>query len=184
MKASDILRISIEDVAKMNTKQLKAITQKLNKVANERIKNIKVKNVSSKAVEYINKNGGAFSTKGKNLNELRAEFKRVRGFLNSKTSTLRGIKQVKKTFEHLIGGSLTKEQEGKLWETYNKLNELNPHFMSQYGSKQALQMLHSEITQNEDISVDELIKKGNDEIQAMYDDMESDFNDMGEFFTL
>lgn len=73
-------------------------------------------------------------------------------------------------------------------ETYNKIKWDANHILNKSIRKQLLplQMLHSEITQNEIHSCwSILIKKGNDEIHNAWQLLwKSDFSDMGEFFTL
>ena len=95
MTTSELLNLSSVEISKLKKPQLRKIVQTLASTSNKRLKRLQQKGISTPASRYVNKSG-KFSTKGKNINQLRAEYIRAKNFLQSKTSTLKGYKQFKK----------------------------------------------------------------------------------------
>lgn len=89
MKIPDILDLDWDTVGRMKEKELSKIVSTMASAANKRLRRFEQANDVSPAVRYAEKGGGKFSVAGKNLNELRHEFSRVKTFLEEKTSTLR-----------------------------------------------------------------------------------------------
>lgn len=92
-----LTRLHANTVNKMNTITLRAVVQKMASAANKRVKRIKSKGISTPATREAER-VGKFSTKGKNINELRAEYKRIKAFLKSPSSTIKGYKKQSKRF--------------------------------------------------------------------------------------
>lgn len=73
--------------------------------ANKRIARLEKNGLTdSPAYKKLMENGGAkFGVKGKTFNEVQAEFSRINQFLNSETSTIRGIKRTVQTISKNTG---------------------------------------------------------------------------------
>lgn len=140
----NLLKLSPIDVNKMNEQELRQAVSILASTANKRLKRLSNKQMgtSSPAYQSAQKRayqgsaGGKFGTKGKNRNQLLNEFKAIKNFLESKTSTVTGWTKYRADVAQKIGGSFTsEEQEKEFWRNYRKLDELHPEMKQQaYGS--------------------------------------------------
>lgn len=93
----DILHMSIDDFEKLGVKDLQKVVGRLVSAGNKRLRSFERAGESSPATRYIlEKSGGMFTTKGKDLQGLRSEYKRAKGFLMSETGTRAGWNKVRK----------------------------------------------------------------------------------------
>lgn len=81
---------------KMSTEELSKELNRLNSLANKRIKRLKDKGIKSPA---LNNMPDKFTNKGKTRAEKIRDYHRVTKFVNSETSTLKGVK---KTFKNIL----------------------------------------------------------------------------------
>lgn len=94
-----------EDINKMTREELAKIVYAEVSKLNKRLRRIRDKEMiqESGAYKYAMETGGYFSAKGKNRNELLAEYRRMQKFKNMETSSLTGIKNLKKRMGKLMG---------------------------------------------------------------------------------
>lgn len=130
LSIKDILDIPLSKLVSLSRADLARVTSRLVSAGNKRLRRFEKSGISTPASAYIDRNGGKFSTKNKNIYELREEFQRIKGFLGSETSTVRGYRRwedkVSTTLEKEAGidyGSLTEEQKRVFWKAYTKLEE-------------------------------------------------------------
>ena len=94
----DLLSIDIETLNTLNTKELSRIISRMSSVANKRLVRLEKagfkRGDESDGVNIIS-GTRKFGAKGKSLNQLRTEFHRARNFLEGKTSTVRGMREVR-----------------------------------------------------------------------------------------
>ena len=133
MKVKDILAINPEDILKMSEGELRTIVRDLGRVANARITKLEKAGLThisqayqtafpkqKKSRKSRNKTG-RFSAKGLNLNQLRAEYKRAKGFVTAPTSTIEGAQQYGQELKNLTGIDPThKRSIAKFWRHYHK----------------------------------------------------------------
>ena len=127
--AQDILNMDINTFNKLNMSDLRKVVGRLVSAGNKRLRSFERAGESSPATRHVAKSGGAFSTKGKDLNALRAEYTRAKNFLQSKTGTRKGWKQMKKeTIQGLKkrGVEVTESQFNDFWKAYEDLKEMSP----------------------------------------------------------
>lgn len=129
------------DFQKLNKKELSKIVQQLSRTVNRRFVSLEKQGGISPAYKSLQKSGGRITTKGKDINELRHEYVRAKNFLSLKTSSLKGFKQVNLELANRLGFSkLSQSQIDRLWEAYNKLDEVHYNdTRKQYGSEQIQQ---------------------------------------------
>lgn len=125
LSIEDIMNMDAEDLVKLSRSELAKITGRLVSAGNKRIRRLAKTDIGRSAPSYIGLKGRTFSVKGKNVNELRNEFKKAKTFLRQKTSTATGWREVRQEVETRLGGKLTKENASKFWETYRRLQEAN-----------------------------------------------------------
>ena len=154
MNIKDILEYDWDDIRKMKRSELgKAVTQ-LSSAANKRIKRFREAGVTSPAVSEERMFLERFSGKGKNLNQLRSEYVRLKEFLQSETSTLRGWnKVVKETTETLqgMGVNIPKEDVPGVMKLYGRLKSEFPDLVvSKELYTPIIQEMYDRIQQGED----------------------------------
>lgn len=184
MSVKDFINLDISDVSKMTRKDLAKATSVLGSAVNKRVKRFNEKGIATRATEGLKKSGGNISVKGKNVNQLRQEFLRAKKFIDAKTSTYKGYVRTQKEIEKRLGGSVTPEQSKLLWSAYNKISEIDGYFNKLYGSEQAQAFLRDEIINNPNISMDNLITKGIERINILYEQNEGSEDEMSNFFEL
>ena len=135
MKVTDILNTPLNKIMSMSREDLATYTRALVRESNKRLTNMKKRGITTPATAFIKKHGGKFSLrtrKGreKNVAELREEFQRAKGFIESETSTVRGFRtwetKVADTLKANAGidyNSLTETQKHRFWQVYAKLEE-------------------------------------------------------------
>lgn len=135
MKVSDVLNMPLNKIMSMSREDLAIYTRALVRESNKRLTNMKKRGITTPATAYIKKHGGKFSLKThkgrqKNIAELREEFQRAKGFIESETSTVTGFRswetKVADTLKTNAGidyNSLTETQKRRFWQVYAKLEE-------------------------------------------------------------
>lgn len=135
MKVSDVLNMPLNKIMSMSREDLATYTRALVRESNKRLSNMKKRGITTPATAFIKKHGGKFSLKTrkgreKNVAELREEFQRAKGFIESETSTVRGFRtwetKVADTLKTNAGidyNSLTETQKRRFWQVYAKLEE-------------------------------------------------------------
>lgn len=165
LSIQDILNMDADDLARMNKKDLKSITNRLVSASNKRIHRLEKSTLGQKAPAYESfKRYGkkVFSVKGKNRNDTLKEFARAKRFLKLKTSTLSGwkkvIKEGKKELKERYGTSMNDERIGDLFSTLHKLQESGQ--VEGRGTKGSFEMrdiLFNAVKENPDVTPEDLM---------------------------
>lgn len=181
-----LINMTQRDIESMSRAELaKAVTQ-LEDVATKRINRIYQNDkLYSPAANYIVRTGGFSGVRGKDLDQVREEYLRVRTFLRSETSTVKGAKEyVTQTWERLaedtgitqkeLRQKLSPEQIGKIYDTIHRMQSVDASIALDYGNiqKQAVQ----EVYQNPDISKDELFERLSAASEQEYEESARGFN--------
>ena len=135
-KLQKIKDMPLSKLMSLSRADLEKATRELVRESNRRLTVMKKKKLVSPSTEYIKKHGGKFrvttrSGKKKSVIELREEFQRAKGFLESKTSTVSGFRewelQVGKTLatQGIDYLSLNKIQKRRFWQAFAKIEELD-----------------------------------------------------------
>lgn len=135
-KLSKIQNMPLSKLMSLSRADLETATRVLVRESNRRLTVMKKKGLASPSTEYIKKHGGKFRTttrsgEKKSVVELREEFQRAKGFLESKTSTVKGYKK----WEMKVGETLSKQgidymsltptQKRRFWQAFSKVEELD-----------------------------------------------------------
>lgn len=128
----ETLDLPLSRIMSMSKNELRLAVQQLSMESNKRLSYFKKRGISSPATAYIKKHGGKFTSKNKDIKQLRAEFQRAKGFLETETGTIKGYREweskVAETLKKNAGidyNSLTEVQKRKFWKVYAKLEELD-----------------------------------------------------------
>ena len=186
MTTSELLNLSSVEISKLKKPQLRKIVQTLASTSNKRLKRLQQKGISTPASRYVNKIG-KFSTKGKNINQLRAEYIRAKNFLQSKTSTLKGYKQFKKEVQKNLsekGINISSDNLESIFNIYEKLKDINPSVAEKNLKYVTLQEISEELKDGQ--TEDEILSRINDNLSQMYEqEMElENYGTISDFFTI
>ena len=127
-------QIGMQSVNQLKTKDidlLKEDIRKLQSVANSRITKLQKADeadynfaISKRMEKYLNEDGKYKVDLSKmSRMELVGYFNELNKFINSQSSTVKGIKKIRENVNKNIGVQLTKRQQDKFWEIYNKIKE-------------------------------------------------------------
>ena len=210
MTVGKALALKPEQIDKMSLEKLRAVTTILNSAANKRIKRAKQLGTQSEVIEKAQK-GGRFKTSrtNKKLSEekqlaiARAEFMRVRGFLQKETSSTRGVKKTQtKIIKKFIKeakkitveptpeqnfvpwyqtlGEMDKDKINDLvWTSVDKLAEEKP--LTKEGRYRVANAAYEMVTGEQKISdKDSLFKMLEEWAKQDYDNSIQEFEDVGD----
>ena len=186
LKITDIMDMTWEQLNRLGESEFRQLTSRLVSASNKRIRRLEktTRGTSSFAYQTVEERGRMFSTKGKDLNQLRNEFATARGFLRMKTSTVSGWNKYRKATEKRLG----KESSGgteewgdstwsKYWKVYRRFEETHGGTMKK-GDSERIQKMLLEVMENSDKrkSADYFQWKIEDEYNEMY--MKEEFADI------
>lgn len=172
MSVQDILNMDIGTFNKLNASDLRKVVGRLVSAGNKRLRSFERAGESSPATRHVAKSGGKFSTKGKDLNALRAEYTRAKNFMQAKTGTRKGWKQVKKeTVQGLRnqGVGMTESQFDDIWKAYEELKELSPEVASR-GLKYSVLKEVADMVTDTDKSADEIATAIHENLSQIYEE--------------
>lgn len=135
-KLSKVQNMPLSKLMSLSRAELLDATKMLTRESNRRLTVMKKKGLKSPSTEYIRKHGGKFRTttrrgNPKSVAELREEFQRAKGFLESKTSTVKGYREWETRVAETLSkqgidyASLTETQKRRFWQAFSKLEELD-----------------------------------------------------------
>lgn len=135
LSINEILQKDAEWMLNLSKKDLAKITGRLVSAGNKRLRRIEELNLPSQSINpaynMVMESGGYFSTKGKNLNQLRSEFARITNFMSLKTATKRGAKKYNEEVLSILNtDNMSKEQIKQAFDLLHRLKEVDPAFMS------------------------------------------------------
>lgn len=205
MTTEEIINLDIEDIQKLNTKQLQRLTTQIVSTANKRVKALQSAGLEDSLILTQMKDfSGRFSSKieGKNkLNRLRNTFSNVRNFLLAETSTVRGYKKYnRETAERIAGNKNMRDPEARdfvkryendielrrdFWRIYNRLKETYPDKFSGKGASERIQkLIRSQMQSMPFSSTDEIYESMED---ILNNDSEPEYEydpELSDFFVL
>lgn len=135
-KTAQYLNMTASDFSKLSEKELRKVVQNLADTGNKRIKRMQEAGLKSPALNYIehSKGGAKFSTKGKKLNQLRAEYIRAKNFLTAETGNVKGarnfIKNSVKGFYEKTGIKMSVVDFQDIMEIYEDIKRADPSIVS------------------------------------------------------
>ena len=189
MTIHDILNMDNKTFNSLNTSDLRKVVGRLVSAGNKRLRSFESKGESSPATRHVARTGGEFSTKGKDLNALRSEYTRAKNFLQSKTGTRKGWKQVKKeTISGLKkhGVEMTEQQFNDVWKAYEDLKELSPEVANR-GLKYSVLKDVANMVTDTNKSADEIATALHENLSSIYEEqagLENGIDGVSGFFEI
>lgn len=192
LKLDTILNMDWEQLNSLSESEMKQITSRLVSASNKRIKRLEktTMGTSSFAYQKVESRGKKFSVRGKNLNQVKQEFKLAKQFLQYKTSTVSGWKKYRSKMEKRVSGETYGESQQwkdatwkKFWKVYRRFEETNGGTFKKGDSDRIQQMLH-EIFTGEDKrhSVDYFSDILDDKYNELYEEETED--DIDDYFDI
>lgn len=123
---SDLINMDANDFLSLNRSEASKVVSRLASAANKRLR--RMGNTSSPATRRAAKSGGAFSVKGKTLNQIRSEYVRAKQFLQNETSTIKGYnKFVKAGVSQLakMGVDISEQNYKRFTDLFDQLKEID-----------------------------------------------------------
>lgn len=154
MTLKDIQKITTSDISTMTRSQLANYVRNASDIANKRIKRLLASpnKEFSHAIRTWQKQGSRFfKAGGKNVNQLREEFKRVTHFLSLKTSTSSGVSKIRKDLYNTVGRKLSPEEEKELWARFRQYQSFSRDRGISYDSQTELNAIAKVMTFNVDV---------------------------------
>lgn len=158
LKITDIIDMTWEQLNRLGESDFRQLTARLVSASNKRIRRLEktTRGTSSFAYQTVEERGRMFSTKNKDLNQLRNEFSTARGFLRMKTSTVKGWTKYRKQTEERLKSEITGEDLdwsdktwSKYWKVYRRFEEMHGGSLKK-GDSDRIQKMLMEIMENGD----------------------------------
>ena len=185
LSIDDILSMSTNEVSKLNLSDLRKVVGRLVSAGNKRLRRLESKGVSTPATEFIKRSGGPLTTKGKNVNELRAEFRRAKTFLRAKSGSLKRItkrtKNVTKALQKAGVKSITHENSDRLFKLYDRIKELDPGVQSKSLKYKVMDEIGEMLDGAQDTDVVNMIM---DTLTDLYESLIFDEQEMNGFYDI
>ena len=164
MYLKDILKLTYEDINKLNYDELKSITKTASKYANNRLNRLVDRYENNPAIQMAVDSGGVFGVEDiNNLNKMRKEFKRTRRFLENPTSTETGyqkfLKNSKERFFEKTGIKFTKQKWEKSLKMLNKIIAIDSRFNEKEMRYIILEFIDKYYDKISDLSDEEIYNK-------------------------
>ena len=187
LSVKQILNMDVSEFNKLGLKDLQKITGRLVSAGNKRIRRANEKKIKSPAFAYIRDHGGMFSTKGKTLNQLRAEFVRAKNFLEAETSTIKGAEKfIRDSIAALeeVGVHLEYEDFNDIMEAYESLKKSDKSVAERGLKYGVLEELQSYVDKGMD--ADAIKTEIYNELEAVYEKEQEEMSQDGVsgFFTI
>lgn len=175
-KTSEILGLDSTQIEKLSDKELRRAVRQVNTTANARLKYLEERGLSSRSLAYKNVAEAKgdkvrFSVRGKSREGLLNELKASKRFLEKKTSTARGIRNIESKVRGRIKEKvqesydwkddedfeLTEKQWTKFWKIYNEAEKNDT--LQQYGSGELQDRVMNEYIKDKRRGKDYIITK-------------------------
>lgn len=168
-----------------SVREQREIVSRLASAANKRLKGLESKDIETPATIKLKMSGGKVSVKGKSEDELLNEFYRARQFLNAKTSTRTGWKNVEKGVEKAIQdiekiniykGMKYNELIGKAFAYYDTLKEIDPSLVMNRDKYKVAEYIADLLYQNDDMNISDIMNRATQYIMDTYEVEQERYN--------
>ena len=180
MTIQQILKMPLNELQKLTDSELKVIVGRGVSAGNKRIRRYQAKKGVVPGTEGGKYSDVAFSTVGKDRQELMEEFKRIKNYMSSKTQSLSGQAELKReaisyfnavdvnTGERVHAIDLENVNYDRFWQAYEKLKELNPEIADKNFKYEVLEKLYKRVKGKKWFNVDKAVLAINAKIDKIY----------------
>lgn len=177
---ADLTRLSPKEIQSFKRTELAKVVTRLASAANKRIKRLQKSGVSSSALQAVD---GRFSVSGKNMAELKEEYKRVKSFLGAETSTVTGAKKVRANViegARKRGVEISEKDYDKFFRAYEELKKVDPSVQDKLMKYNVWGELTEQIKTG--ASMTDILIKMQENLGNIYEKRFSTDKDFSEFF--
>ena len=190
--------MDISDFSKLTDKELREATSTLSSVANKRVERLENKGFKN-SIAYANysqgKSGGErFGIRNKNRQEVEIEYRRLRNFTNSKSSTITGARAERNKVLNTLGlgnENITDRQYNEITKALSRLYDNNRLKDNKNVSPKVARVIKTYIKDKErkkitssniykdvmEILNEELLKSGAEEIEQLNNNSEPEYRE-------
>lgn len=192
----DIMNLDI-DINKLSRGDLSRVVGRLVSASNKRIRRLEKTSIGKLSPAYQSrmKHGGQFSTKPiqklpsqQQTNALRQLFGETKGFLELKTSTTRGWKDLRTGIADKLGIDLDTETKAKrFWKAYREITESqnipSKNVRSRYNSERIQELLATQYNMRGGFNQrrSDVIEKVNQKITEIYEEEQKEQYDVSDY---
>lgn len=196
MSVQDVLNIDNNLFNSLTESDLRKVVGRLVSAGNKRLRTFERNETKSPAVSQVMRSGGVFSTKGKDLAALRAEYSRAKSFLQAKTGTVKQWNKVKQeTIDSMKkrGVELSKDQFDTVFKIYDRLSELDSSIEDKRYKYKIIDEISNELADaledeedaDQDTLINDVVSEMMDRITEIYEEEQEDEDGgVSEFFDL
>lgn len=183
LSINDIMSMKTDQLKNMNARQQREIVSRLVSASNKRLRTIENSGIITPAALKAKLSGGMFSIKGKYDKSLINEFIRAKNFLRSKTSTVRGyknvVKGIEKQLEELgIGESKSaRDIMANAYSVYDALAEFNPSIRTQRDKYKIADKI-AEIIETSSYDFKKVLDKSQEWLNSEYKKAQKEYNNL------
>lgn len=172
MGVKELLGLDWSSVRGMTRKELGKVVTQLSSAANKRLRRFQAAGEESPSVTYAEK-GGKFSGRGKNLNQLRSEYVRLKTFMQQEASTLRSWETIKRdTLDTLqdMGVDIPKEDFNEVMKLYGRAKEEFPDLTDNTIYAPAIQGIYDQM--QDGVDPDTIVDRAKVTMKQRYEEKE------------
>ena len=177
LKGKNVQELLDMNPDKLSDADLKKVVSRIASAGNKRLKRLYEEGMYSAAAESVMESGGKFSVKNKERDDLLTEFKREREFFDKKSSSVRGVRDIRKrtakTLELRGVTNINKEHIGEAFAVYDRLKKYDPSVATKnlkYATVNAVMEL------NADLDIDDKFLAMIEQLDAIYEEQEELYN--------
>ena len=170
----ELLNIDIKDFNALSRSDLSKLVLRLGSTANKRLNSFMKIDVETPATYQMNESGGLVTTKGKSLNQLRAEYVRTKNFLMAETSTRKGFNYFKKTtmdrLEMADINNISDKQFNKMWKAFEIIKKESPATYDKLYKYEIIEDIAKNVMKDGRVSAKNIAKKVTKRLTQIYED--------------
>lgn len=180
---NDLVNMDANDFLSLNRSEASKVVSRLASAANKRLRSMS--KTPTPATKRAAKSGGAFSVKGKTLNQIRSEYVRAKQFLQNETSTKKGYdKFVKAGVEQLgkMGVDISEKNYKRFTDLFDELKDNDPSVGNRQMRYKVMPEL-AKMVESGKLSDDEIIDRMKQRVVELYEEQERQ-SSVSDFFRL
>lgn len=178
----EALSISPRHLRSMSEKALRKVVSTVRSVARKRYERIIESGVYSPAAVSLVKSAKGDevmpTVKGMDITQLRNEYKRLRGFIENKTSTITGAKETQVSFrrytEEILKRELTDAETTEVWRIVDELQQSDAIGMSRThgdtNGKAIAEYVGNLMISNPDLTHEDIVELAREKARSLYEE--------------
>lgn len=180
---NDLMNMDANDFLSLNRSEASKVVSRLASAANKRLRSMG--QTPTPATKRAAKSGGAFSVKGKTLNQIRSEYVRAKQFLQNETSTKKGYdKFVKSGVSQLakMGVTISEKNYKRFTDLFDELKDIDPTAGNR-NMRYKIMPEMAKMVESGELSDSEILERMEQRVVELYEEQEQQ-SGVSDFFNL